>query len=568
MQVVEVIHSRFNSTLFAVDTSIWYKGKPVRKVLLNPTGYRIKADDVGIVISGQLQTAYAISVYDDNSQSVKSELLRSLCDCTQTESNITRSTEGIDVRTRSGRWTRYRENSSKPTESTGSFAVTANSPNVIQTGSFVKLGRDFGSFIGSVFSASKSNRIQGANQPGVEELEIVQGRDLEMPEVDTAVDYTTHSEKQRFDARDSTQFSYPEGTSLVWPPQDLRNLRNQRPHPAVLDRMTHIILKNLEERTLSIVAFNTPHILVCCQAGWPMHLFYFLLELRKPGVSHPPVVILYPRVPTVKQWGTVGLFKGVFFLKGSPVYELDLMRGGVLQAENVVILADQGVPLDSGDSDFQDNKFVKRAPSAYSSDVENIVVAANVQRLYGRKSVDLMLVEMQHAETFYYLEPQYEISHAHFSQKDLKRNRDVLSHFVLPFMEGKAISARMLGFLLRSSFYNRNTVSIVEQLVQGGGTYHVKAEPQDTVDGDIHEQDDANDVDDGCAKLLSQMAVPNKYANGSYSALFLGLLREQRVIALGLFRVRGTLGAPSPYVLTNPKSDCTVNPDDLVYIVT
>ncbi|KAL3680179.1 hypothetical protein R1sor_023135 [Riccia sorocarpa] len=557
---VRVIHSRYNSTLFAVDTLIAYKGTAVRKVLLNPTGYRIKADDVGIVISGDLHTAYAISLFDKDGSNVNSKLLKSLCDCAETDLDIMRSTEGIELRTRSGRWTMYRDNSSRTTESSSLGA------------SSTKSGRDFKSIIRKAFTVSKDLRAPGVDRAaGPDELGTFQDHRLEIPEVESAVEYIAHREKERFDVRTSTQLSYKVKRTnlenaaenlLAWPPQEM----NHRPQATVLDQMAHLILKNLEERMLNVVAFNTPHILVCCQAGWPAHLFYFLLELRKPGVPHIPVVILYPRVPTAKQWGTVGVFKGVFFLKGSPVYELDLMRGGVLQAENVVILADQGVPLDFGTSDFQDMKFVKRAPSAYTSDVENIVVAANVQRLYGRKSVDLMIVEMQDAKTFYYLEPQYEVSHGHFAERDLKRNRDALNHFVLPFMEGKAVSSTMLGFLLRSSFYNRNTVSIVEQLVRGGGTYVVKTEPH-TGDG-VHEQDEINDVDDGQLKLLAQIPVPTKYAHGLYSALFLGLLQEQGVVALGLFRARGTLGAPSPYVLTNPKSDCTVNPDDLVYIVT
>jgi hypothetical protein len=55
-------------------------------------------------------------------------------------------------------------------------------------------------------------------------------------------------------------------------------------------------------------------------------------ELRKLDQPNPPVVILYPGEPTAKEWGKVGIFEDVYFLKGSPIYELDLMRGGVLQA--------------------------------------------------------------------------------------------------------------------------------------------------------------------------------------------------------------------------------------------
>ncbi|OAE22765.1 hypothetical protein AXG93_2035s1490 [Marchantia polymorpha subsp. ruderalis] len=572
IEVVEILHATFNSTLFAIDTLVLYKGKAVRKVLLNARGYRIRPDDVGIVISNDLHTAYAISTFDSSDEDIRSRLIRNLCDYSSDDSEIRRNNEGMEVRTKSGRWRRNRANlfrGSNPVVGIESASLGSSSPSIFPKGPSFMLERQFRSVIRRVFSVKDFWDPNVVHRVGPQEIGILQGRDLEMPEVETDVDSTSYLESER--VHTSLEFRFPKGISLekaaedllAWPPLAL----NQRPHPAVLHRRADLILKNLQERTLSMVAFNTPHILVCCQAGWPTHLFYFLLELRKPGSPNPPIVILYPQIPSAKQWGSVGVFHGVFYLKGSPVYELDLMRGGVLQAGNVVILSDQGIPVDFGACGSEDSKFVKRAPTAYTSDVDNIVIAANVQRLYGRKSVELMIVEMQHAETFYYLEPQYEMSHAHFSQSDLKRNRDILNHFVLPFMEGKAISSSMLGFLLRSSFYNKNTVSVVEQLVQGGGTYNVKA-PLKTGEAEMHEHDDADDIDDNILKLLAQITVPAQYADRPFSELFHGLLREQGVIALGLFRVKGTLGAPSPYVLTNPKSNWIVNPDDLVYIIT
>lgn len=105
-----------------------------------------------------------------------------------------------------------------------------------------------------------------------------------------------------------------------------------QPHAAVLERRQDVILHNLSERTVPVVSLPAPHILVCCQSHWPDNIFYFVKELRRPEFANPPIVILHPNEPTATQWGKVGIFHDVFFLKGSPIYELDLMRGGVLQA--------------------------------------------------------------------------------------------------------------------------------------------------------------------------------------------------------------------------------------------
>jgi len=115
---------------------------------------------------------------------------------------------------------------------------------------------------------------------------------------------------------------------LAWPPIPA----HARPHAAVLERRADVILKNLQERSIPVVELKKPHILVCCQSHWPHHIYYFVKELRNPNFPNPAIVILHPNEPTAAEWGMVGIFEEVFFLKGSPIYELDLMRGGVLQA--------------------------------------------------------------------------------------------------------------------------------------------------------------------------------------------------------------------------------------------
>lgn len=102
----------------------------------------------------------------------------------------------------------------------------------------------------------------------------------------------------------------------------------------------------------------------------------------------------------------------------------------------------------------------------------------------------------------------------------------------------------------RSTFYNRNTVSIVEQLVDGGFTEEAGA-----LSVNKH------------ARILHQRHVPDQYANRAYIDLFMGLLQTEGVLALGLYRAQGTLGSPVPYVFTCPPKDCIVNASDLVYVL-
>ena len=116
--------------------------------------------------------------------------------------------------------------------------------------------------------------------------------------------------------------------AMSWPPV-VKTIKPQQP---VLERQTRKIFENLAERTLHMVKLQDSHILLCIQGNWPVSLFYFIEQLRKPIVPNPPIVILHPNEPKAHDWGCVGLFEHVYFVKGSPIYELDLVRAGVLQA--------------------------------------------------------------------------------------------------------------------------------------------------------------------------------------------------------------------------------------------
>jgi potassium large conductance calcium-activated channel subfamily M alpha protein 1 len=111
-----------------------------------------------------------------------------------------------------------------------------------------------------------------------------------------------------------------------------------------------------------------------------------------------------------------------------------------------VILGDQGTPVDLHRQDVQDLRNATRM-SAYTSDVDNILVAANVERLVGEKQ-EILLVEMHDTIGFFYLRPQFEISQSQVRATDYKRNRNAIVHLGPTFMGGKAVCAIFLGFLM------------------------------------------------------------------------------------------------------------------------
>ena len=163
------------------------------------------------------------------------------------------------------------------------------------------------------------------------------------------------------------------------------------------------------------------------------------------------------------------------------------------------------------------------------------------------------MVEMHHTIGFDYLRPQFGVllskANEFCSRKDYNRNRDALLHLGPPFMEGRTTSPILLGFLMRSTFYNCNIVSIVKQMVDGG---YVEEEAK-------YVSHDKN------GRTLKQISIPSIYANRPYIDLFMELLHKQKILSIGLYRTKGILGSPTSYVLTNSPKNCIVNANDMMY---
>ncbi|CAK9201922.1 unnamed protein product [Sphagnum troendelagicum] len=531
-EVVEFVFTTFNVVLFALDVHVLHEEQhhTHQKVLLHPKGHCIQPDDIGLIIAWDLHTAYAISKFND-------EQLTDRILCSRGRRRRSKYDQTVELQKFHTRPNAADNKNLKEEEVDGRLnheLVFPNSPD----GRY-KLESKLRS---AIFSTYDNHKPQ--HDDTVEFGTITGGSGAD--------DDDEHSVGSS-SSRSAVDGCYPKGMSLekateillAWPPIPYHG----QPHPAVLERRADIILQNLKQCTIQVVESKVPHILVCIQGNWPRHIFYFLRELRKPGFPNPPIVILHPNEPDAKEWGKVGIFDDTFFLKGSAIYELDLMRGGVLQAEKVVILADHGQPVDLSGEGVEGGRTGGKTASAYSSDVDNIVIAANVDRLVGEKK-EIMVVEMQQTISFYYLRPQFAVHRNQVNKSDYKRNRDALLYFGPPYMEGKAVSQMLLGYLLRASFYNRNTLSIVDQLLEGG---HVKQH--------------GGGVSSERLRILEQIPIPEQYHNQEYSDVFTGLLHDRGILALGLYRACGTLGAPCSYVFTNPPKETIVNPADLVYVL-
>ncbi|XP_057842888.2 uncharacterized protein LOC131052279 isoform X1 [Cryptomeria japonica] len=331
-------------------------------------------------------------------------------------------------------------------------------------------------------------------------------------------------------------FSLEEAIDIAtsWPPQQ----KWEKPDPSVLERRVNAIMENLCSRTMSVVELNVPHILLCILEKWPINLFYFISHLRMSDLPNPPVVILHPTEPVASEWGCVGMFQDVYFVKGSPLYELDLVRAGVMQAERIIILAKR-----SYEEEIKGESNQSSITEAFL-DINNILIAATIERLL-RPTRDRIIVELQEEAAIHYLRPKLRITSKMFENGIYARNRASDYMFSPPYIEGKGFSPAALNFLMYATFFNRNAVNIVEKFLSVG----VNVAGNQAFVG-----------------KLDQLPIPKGYVGRTFMELFVEVLQEY-ILVLGLHRPAGTHNSIVSYVYTNPRPEEILVVGDLMFVI-
>lgn len=331
-------------------------------------------------------------------------------------------------------------------------------------------------------------------------------------------------------------FSLEEAVNIAtsWPPQQ----KWEKPDPSVLERRVGAIMENLCSRTMSAIELDIPHILLCIPEKWPINIFYFISHLRISDLPNPPVVILHPTEPVASEWGCVGMFQDVYFVKGSPLYELDLVRAGVMQAERVIILAkrsyEEEIKVESNQSSITEAFF----------DINNILIAATVERLL-RTTRDRIIVELQQEAAIHYLRPKLHNNNKMFESGTYARNRTSDYMFSPPYIEGKGFSPAALNFLMYAKFFNRNAVNIVEKFLSVG----INVAGNQAFVG-----------------KLDQLPIPKGYVGRTFMELFVKVLQEY-ILVLGLHRPAGTYNSIVSYVYTNPQPEEILVVGDLMFVI-
>lgn len=309
IQVAELAYCGYGIILFGLDISTKnYNSYQGREVLLCPIGRTIQVTDVGLVIAKNLEAAEALSKF---SRSCHAEEPSDI----PNHATMTSHCASYKMQTRpSGPRSMSLNTAEETTLLPGMTTTTFGEVELIDV------------------EESRIECLLNLPNPPEEVSERQRGRqshNLKLLEPSIQLN-GKGSSKSSFAVNVHHAESLEEmmNFAMSWPPLQ----KDTKPEQPVLEQQTQKIQANLDERKLHIVKLQEPHILLCIQGKWPVSLFYFMQLLRTPAMPNSPIVILHPNDPKLADWGCVGLFAHVYFVKGSPLYELDLLRAGVMQA--------------------------------------------------------------------------------------------------------------------------------------------------------------------------------------------------------------------------------------------
>ncbi|KAI9137348.1 hypothetical protein BKA69DRAFT_1098463 [Paraphysoderma sedebokerense] len=321
----------------------------------------------------------------------------------------------------------------------------------------------------------------------------------------------------------------------------------------------------------------TSHLLIAdCSPTFPRNLDVFIAPLRGEHITNPmPIVILSPAIDEAEQMVADDDGDGeeeseieklrrlgdVYFVKGSPLMKKDLLKAKVDKAKRAVVMS---------------NKKYYDSAAKRTADASALLSVLNIEAIASDEI--FIVVEFIHRENMKYI-----------GDTDVvKTFADESTQVVLrpSFMAGHVFASSMLDSVITQTYYNPFLLDIIKRLIFSGrktGYERALEEEEEewikSTEAGGEEEVEINDEtgrsnSDGRKERrnpksshLFQVLAPKLFVGRPYSALFTYLLRSHCSVSIGLYRTISHNGNVLSYTLVNPRPEMIVRRDDKVVVL-
>lgn len=330
------------------------------------------------------------------------------------------------------------------------------------------------------------------------------------------------------------------------------------------------------------------HVVLCCFSGVAdsgascAGLGNFVMPLRASNLHWEElrtIVIVGEGEFLRKEWPSVCNFPKVYLKLGSPLNRSELRYARVNRCHMCVVLTNKGLVED---------------PTL--QDKESILCTLNIKTMkfqcHGSDVADILTKSAAGESRFPYNHTMSGASipiltelandlNVQFLDQDDDDDPETPLYMTQPFASGRTFVASVLDTLMITAYFNRETLSLIRNFVNGGDTRqleYILAEGSGLIGGQHRPDDfDSNAVRDRCRVnllplgkgVLAHLLTNNR----KYGTLLLRALDEYGILCLGVYRLIAT-GYDSlirnnstgyRYVITNPPRDFHLHSDDMIY---
>ncbi|KAG7395970.1 hypothetical protein PHYBOEH_002955 [Phytophthora boehmeriae] len=302
------------------------------------------------------------------------------------------------------------------------------------------------------------------------------------------------------------------------------------------------------------------HFVIC---GTPSNYADFLANLSDLGETAPALVFVTPRSLTEKDLLAHQQHQKMYFVRGSPLSMHVFHTARMFYARSILIMSYCGVEVDGGqdtevatDENMADvdaittHRFISEA-------LQNELSHMQLNGVKEKREIPFIVAEMIRPSNVKFL---IDRSGSLFDEKAAEsepRRRDLLkdvkfldnSFFSPLYTSGHIYFSNIMDSLMGSCSNQQLMIEMVTQLIISG---NMSMNMPNRVQRSRHR--------------LSQIPAPERYYFRPYALLVEGLLHNEDIMTLGIFRSASTRTAPQ-YVLTNPPGDELVTPQDLLFVI-
>ncbi|PVU99513.1 hypothetical protein BB559_000630 [Furculomyces boomerangus] len=251
------------------------------------------------------------------------------------------------------------------------------------------------------------------------------------------------------------------------------------------------------------------------------------VEEEATFINLQPIVFLCQEYPTDEDREILGRYRSVYFIKGSPLVRSDLIRTRVMTALSAIVLLSS---IDGIDMSKYSSFEQKTNLSTVSTDAPSVLTVLNVESLTGNTPNFSLCVELNYRKNMKFIGDSNVIF----------VNEAMIQSMLQPsFMSGVCYAPTILDTIICQSFYNKHIIPLLKNLVFPQGDITHQVEYSKMVTAGLH----SSDLPPTPRKLPGKnnsdvylINIPKNMIGKNYSNLFIEALSKYNAICMGLFR--------------------------------